>query len=75
VIVAPSECDITPENGVGIVPGLELHIAYERDMPIDRGGLVQQLLLAHLSWDFSLIEAEPEPGPATLTSLRRRARF
>jgi hypothetical protein len=73
VIVTPSECDITPEIGMSIVPGLDVHIAYERDMPIDRGGLVQQLLLAHLSWDFSLYETDPDP--ASLTSLRRRARF
>jgi len=81
VIVAPSECDITPEIGFTIVPGLDLHIAYERDMPIDRGGLVQQLLLAHLSWDFSLIEPAPEPEsepghkPAALSTLRKRGRF
>jgi hypothetical protein len=77
VIVAPSECDITPEIGFSIIPGLDLHVAYERDMPIDRGGLVQQLLLAHLSWDFSLIEPEPEPEPepASLTSLRKLGRF
>jgi hypothetical protein len=71
-IVAPSECDITPELGVTLLSGLELHVAYERDMPIDRGGLVQQLLLVHLSWDFSLVEAEK---PEAATNLRRRARF
>jgi hypothetical protein len=75
VIVAPSECDITPEIGFSIIPGLEVHVAYERDMPIDRGGLVQQLLLAHLSWDFSLIESEPVPEPASLSSLRKLGRF
>ena len=79
VIVAPSECDITPAIGVVLAPGLEMHVAYERDMPIDRGGLVQQLLLAHLAWDFSLIEPDrPElekPGPASLSSLRKLGRF
>lgn len=78
VIVAPSECDITPEIGVSLLPGLDLHVAYERDMPIDRGGLVQQLLLVHLSWDFSLVEADkPDEPPtaASLSSLRRRVRF
>lgn len=75
VIVAPSECDITPEIGFTIIPGLDVHVAYERDMPIDRGGLVQQLLLAHLSWDFSLVEPEPEPEPASLTNLRKLGRF
>lgn len=58
VIVAPSECDVTPEIGVTLIDGLDLHLAYERDMPIDRGGLVQQLLLMHLSWDFSLVKTE-----------------
>lgn len=71
VIVAPSECDITPEIGVTLIDGLDLHLAYERDMPVDRGGLVQQLLLIHLSWDFSLVSPEESPTAA----LRRRARF
>jgi hypothetical protein len=74
VIVAPSECDITPELGVSLLPGLDLHIAYERDMPIDRGGLVQQLLLVHVSWDFTLIEPQSD-APQTLSTLRKRARF
>lgn len=71
VIVAPSECDITPEIGVSLIEGLDLHIAYERDMPIDRGGLVQQLVLMHLSWDFSLVKAEEAPT----ANLRTRAHF
>lgn len=70
-VVAPSECDITPEIGVSLIEGLDLHLAYERDMPIDRGDLVQQLLLIHLSWDFSLISAEESPT----ASARRHARF
>jgi hypothetical protein len=44
-IVRPSELDLTA--GVVVRPfgrdGAELHVAYERDMPADRGGLVQQL--------------------------------
>ena len=51
--LVPSEVDLTPEliarDGV-----FELHLAYERDMPVDRGGLVQQLLLLHGVWLFNL---------------------
>ena len=57
--------------GMSLIDGLDLHIAYERDMPIDRGNLVQQLLLIHLSWDFSLVGAEESPT----AQLRRHARF
>jgi hypothetical protein len=38
--VGPSELDITFEVGSNIVDSLGLHLAYERDMPIDRSGLM-----------------------------------
>jgi hypothetical protein len=42
-VVRPSELDFTPEI-VGRLSRYEVHLAYERDMPIDRGGLVQQFI-------------------------------
>jgi hypothetical protein len=42
-VVRPSELDLTPEV-ILRMGKYELHLAYERDMPIDRGGLVQHFL-------------------------------
>lgn len=52
-VVAPSELDVTGEL-IGRYEPFELHLAYERDMPIDRGGLVQSILyvIAAYSFDF-----------------------
>jgi len=41
--VRPSELDFTPEL-IGRFARYEVHVAYERDMPVDRGGLVQQFV-------------------------------
>jgi hypothetical protein len=73
-IVVPTECDITPAIGVHILEGLNVNLAYERDMPIDRGDYVQQLLFVQLSWDFTIYEADHYPR-STLTQLRRRPRL
>jgi hypothetical protein len=54
--VVPSECDLTPELGATIVEGLDVHLAYERDMPVDQGGVVQQFLLLFVTWDFDLVQ-------------------
>jgi hypothetical protein len=61
--VAPSECDITPELGAQIIDGLTAHLAYERDMPIDRGGLKQHFILLFLTWDLSLISPPASQPP------------
>jgi hypothetical protein len=45
--LAPSELDFTPEL-IGRFSRYELHVAYERDMPIDRGNYVQAFLYALL---------------------------
>jgi hypothetical protein len=47
----PSELDFTPEI-IGRFARYEVHLAYERDMPVDQGGLVQQFvyLLASVSF-------------------------
>lgn len=47
----PVELDFTPEL-IGRYDPWELHVAYERDMPIDRGGLVQQLLYFIVAYSF-----------------------
>jgi hypothetical protein len=54
--VVPSECDITPELGAQIIEGLTAHLAYERDMPLDRDGLAQHFILLFLTWDVSFVE-------------------
>jgi hypothetical protein len=42
-VFRPSELDFTPEL-IGRFSRYEGHLAYERDMPLDRGGLVQHFL-------------------------------
>lgn len=59
--VVPSELDITLELGATLIDTLALHVAYERDMPIDRGGVTQHFVLLYLTWDTTIIEhAEPQ---------------
>jgi hypothetical protein len=52
--VVPCEIDVTADLGARL-DKLELHLAYERDMPIDRGGLVQHFVLLYASWAFELV--------------------
>jgi len=52
-VVRPSECDLTYEI-IGRRGVFELHLAYERDMPLDRGGLVQSFIYGLLVYDFDL---------------------
>jgi hypothetical protein len=54
----PSELDLTLDL-VGRAGDWEAHVAYERDMPVDRGGLVQQFVYALLSWHFDLRPRAP----------------
>ena len=42
-VVRPSELDFTPEL-IGRFSRYEVHLAYERDMPVDMGGLIQQFV-------------------------------
>ena len=49
--VAPSELDLTLEI-VLAWQAWELHLGYERDMPIDRGGLVQHTAMILAAWSF-----------------------
>jgi hypothetical protein len=50
----PSELDLTPEL-ILRHRTVELHLAYERDMPVDRGGLVQHFVYVLGSWSFTLL--------------------
>lgn len=58
-VVAPSELDLTPELIFRRSP-FELHLAYERDMPLDRGGLVQHFVYLLGVWSFDFSGEEPE---------------
>jgi hypothetical protein len=51
--VRPSELDLTPEI-ILHRHDWELHVAFETDRPIDRGGLTQNFLYAVVIWNFSL---------------------
>lgn len=53
VVLRPSELDFTSEVIVHL-SDFELHVAYERDMPIDKPGLVQQFVYALLVWSFDV---------------------
>jgi hypothetical protein len=55
----PSELDLTPEL-ILRRRDFEVHIAYERDMPLDRSGLVQHFVYLLGVWSFSL---GSDPGP------------
>ncbi|MBK7857123.1 MAG: hypothetical protein IPJ65_00610 [Archangiaceae bacterium] len=49
----PSELDLTPELIFHWAP-FEVHLAYERDMPLDRGGLTQQFVYVLAAWSFDV---------------------
>lgn len=49
--VQPTELDLTPSVSYRVGAAV-FQLAYERDMPLDRGGLVQQLLVAAAAFDF-----------------------
>lgn len=50
-VLRPSELDLTGEL-IGRYDPFEVHLAYERDMPIDRGGLTQSLLYVIVAYGF-----------------------
>ncbi len=51
--IGPSELDLTYEIILHPAP-VEVHLAYERDMPVDQSGLVQSFLYALLVYNFDL---------------------
>lgn len=58
--VAPSELDLTLDAGTTLGP-IELHVAYERDMPIDQGDFVQHFAMLYVTWGFELVRNQPPP--------------
>lgn len=60
--VKPSEIDLTGEL-IGRYDPFEVHLAYERDMPIDRSGLVQSLLYVIVAYSFDFRD-RLHPAPA-----------
>ena len=63
--VRPTELDLTYECIVHVAP-FEWHLAYERDMPLDRGTYVQDFVYALAVYDFDVKHAaaplEPRGG-------------
>jgi hypothetical protein len=55
-VLAPSELDFTGEV-IGRYDAFEVHVAYERDMPIDQGSYTQSLLYAVLAYNFDFHDA------------------
>jgi hypothetical protein len=62
--VIPSELDVTADL-IGRLDPFEAHLAYERDMPVDRGGKVQSLLYVLLVWSFDLHDMLHPPAPSS----------
>src|SRR5205085_1494982 len=56
----PSELDFTPELILHWAP-FELHVAYERDVPVDRSGATQTYAYSLVIWNFSLQGAPAAP--------------
>lgn len=61
----PSELDLTPEI-IGHLAPFEVHLAYERDMPLDdrgltRKGLTQQFVYLMGVWSFDIKKAPTAP--------------
>ncbi len=56
----PSELDVTPELIVHTAP-FEVHLAYERDLPLDRRGLVQEFVYLLGVWSFDLVKPATAP--------------
>jgi hypothetical protein len=52
-VVAPCELDLTPEIILRKAP-LELHVAFESDMPLDRPGTPQSFAYALIAYSFEL---------------------
>jgi hypothetical protein len=51
-VLRPTELDLTPEL-IARLRTMELHLAYERDLPLDRGGLTQSFVYLLGVWSFA----------------------
>jgi hypothetical protein len=58
--IKPSELDLTPEIILHWAP-FELHVAYERDLPLDTGDYTQTYVYALGVWSFDFKEAADQP--------------
>jgi hypothetical protein len=56
----PTELDFTVE-AIFHFGAFEVHLAYERDLPLDRSGLVQQFVYLLGGWSFDVFRASPHP--------------
>jgi hypothetical protein len=59
-VVKPSELDVTPEI-IGHFAPFEVHLAYERDLPLDGGDFTQTYVYALAAWSFDLRDAAEQP--------------
>lgn len=59
-VLRPSELDFTPEL-IFQLGDFDLHLAYETDRPLDRGGLKQRFVFLLASWSFTALDL---PGSA-----------
>jgi hypothetical protein len=50
----PSELDLTLDVGTAL-GAVDVHVAYERDMPLGQGTLVQQFAMLYANWGFELV--------------------
>lgn len=69
-VIAPSEFDLSFDAGVTL-DDFGVRVAYERDMPVDRGGLVQHFAFTYLTYSFGVelsAPQEPVDSPALPTS-------
>jgi hypothetical protein len=60
VVVQPSELDLTPEVIIHVAP-FELHVAYERDLPLTQSDYSQTYVYALLAWSFDMKGAADQP--------------
>jgi hypothetical protein len=58
--IRPSELDITPELILHLAP-FEMHVAYERDLPLDQGDFTQTYVYALAAWSFDMKHAADKP--------------
>lgn len=56
----PSELDLTVEGIFHVAPW-EVHLAYERDLPVDRRGLVQHFVYLLFARNFDLVKEPTRP--------------
>jgi hypothetical protein len=62
-VLRPTELDLTAEV-IGRYEPVEVHLAYERDMPLDRGGLVQSLVYVVVAYGFDFHDRlHPKTAP------------